>query len=103
MPASRDSTRSKAYLLTTPYPRLIDDESLPNAFFCHRHHPDSRSQTTEGSSGSREGDREGLDVRVTTDGGRDGRGRHDQSDPFRAIDLKGFKTTEIGGNATKPE
>ena len=65
-------------------------------FFCHRHHPDSRSQTTEGSSGSREGgkegDREGLDVRVTTDGGRDG-----QSDPFRAIDLKGFKTTEIGG------
>ena len=28
---------------------------------------------------------------------------HHQSDPFRSIDLKGFKTTEIGGNATKPE
>ena len=64
--------------------------------------PDHRRQRDRADRG-REGDREGLDVRVTTDGGRDGRGRHDQSDPFRAIDLKGFKTTEIGGNATKPE
>ena len=81
--------------------KIIDDESLPNAFFLSP--TSSRFQITddrgiERIEGGREGDREGLDVRVTTDGGRDG-----QSDPFRAIDLKGFKTTEIGGNATKPE
>lgn len=61
-----------------------------NAFLCRRHHPDFRSQ--------REGWTEGR-VRIATNQGTEEGDREgdNQSDPFRAIDLKGFKTTEIGG------
>ena len=61
-----------------------------NAFLCRRHHPDFRSQR-EGWAEER--------VRIATNQGTEEGDREgdNQSDPFRAIDLKGFKTTEIGG------